>query len=116
MLAAGLLAVSLAQRSLDGLGAPLATGPVTAEVTLVGDPVLGPGGIVTADVRLGGRRLAAHARNAAGAALDGRLVGERITVLGTVLPPGAGEARARHRHLAGRLEITTVTGWRWVTR
>ncbi len=112
VLAAGLLAVSLAQRSLDGLGAPLATGPVRAEVTLVGDPVPDSSGGASADVRLGGRRLAAHARNAAAATLDDRLMGERVTVIGTVRPPGAAEAWARHRHLAGRLEITTVTGWR----
>ena len=52
VLAAGLLAVSLAQRSLDGLGAPLATGPVRAEVTLVGDPVPDSSGGASADVRL----------------------------------------------------------------
>ena len=112
VLAAGLLAVSMAQRSLDGLTAPLATGPVRGEVTLVGDPVPDGGGGASADVRLDGRRLAAYARNAAAASLDDRLMGERITVVGRVRPPGDDEARARHRHLAGRLEIETVTGWR----
>ncbi|HZM32636.1 MAG TPA: ComEC/Rec2 family competence protein, partial [Acidimicrobiales bacterium] len=112
VLAAALLAVSLAQRSLDGLAVPLDTGPVRAEVTLVGDPVPDSSGGAAADVRLNGRRLAAYARNAAAASLDDRLMGERIAVVGTVRPPGDDEARARHRHLAGRLEIETVTGWR----
>src|ERR671911_3143650 len=38
-LGAALLAAALAQRSLAGLEAPLATGPVRGVVTLVADPV-----------------------------------------------------------------------------
>jgi competence protein ComEC len=107
-----LLAASLGQRSLEGLAAPLDTGPVAAEVTLVGDPVPDGHGGIGVDVRLRGRRLRAHARLAAAAALDDRLAGERVLVTGEVRPPGPTEARLRYRHLAGRLDVDAVVGWR----
>jgi competence protein ComEC len=109
---AALLAASLAQRSLAGLEAPLDTGPVTAEVTLVSDPVPGGRSDVAADVRLDGRRLRAHARLAPAAALGHRLAGERVVVVGEVRPPGPTESGLRYRHLAGRLEVDAVVGWR----
>ncbi len=109
---AALLAGSLAQRSLAGLSAPLAEGPVVAEVVLVGDPVSDGRGAVGVDVRLDGRRLHGTARLAAAAALDDRLAGERVTVVGEVRPPGPYERLVRHRHLAGRLVVDTVVGWR----
>jgi competence protein ComEC len=109
---AALLAACLAQRSLDGLGAPLATGRVAAEMTLVADPVPDGRGGVGVDVRLDGRRLRALARTSAAAALDDRLAGERVIVVGRVAPPGPTERRLRHRHLAGRLEVDAVVGWR----
>src|SRR4029450_1087419 len=43
-------------------------------------------------------------RGAAAATLDDRLAGERVTVVAKVRPPGTSEARARYRHVAGRLE------------
>jgi competence protein ComEC len=107
-----LLAGTLAERSLDGLRAPLATGPIRAEVVLVGDPAPDGRGGVTVDVRLDGRRLRATARLAAAAALDDRLAGERVTLLGEVRPPGPYERFLPHRHLAGRLAVDTVVGWR----
>jgi competence protein ComEC len=109
---AALLAAALAQRSLAGLEAPLDTGPVTAEVTLVADPVPDGRGGVAVDVRLHGRRLRAHARLAPAAALDDRLAGERVLVVGDVRPPGPTESALRYRHLAGRLEVDAVVGWR----
>jgi competence protein ComEC len=109
---ASLLAASLGQRSIAGLAAPLDTGPVTAEVTLVSDPVPDGRGGVGVDVRLDGRRLRAHARLAPAAALDDRLAGERILVVGKVRPPGPTESALRYRHLAGRLEVDAVVGWR----
>ena len=114
LLCAGLalLAGTLAERSLAGLRAPLATGPTTAEVVLVGDPAPDGRGAVTVDVRLDGRRLRAIARLAAAAALDDRLAGERVTVVGEVRPPGPYERFLPHRHLAGRLAVDTVVGWR----
>ncbi|HZM30006.1 MAG TPA: ComEC/Rec2 family competence protein, partial [Acidimicrobiales bacterium] len=109
---AALVAASLGQRSMAGLEAPLDTGPVTAEVTLVSDPVPDGRGGVGVDVRLDGRRLRAHARLAPAAALDDRLAGERILVVGEVRPPGPTESALRYRHLAGRLEVDAVVGWR----
>ncbi|HET6835827.1 MAG TPA: ComEC/Rec2 family competence protein [Acidimicrobiales bacterium] len=111
-LGAALLAASLGQRSLAGLEAPLDTGPVTAEVTLVADPVSDGHGEVGVDVRLDGRRLRAHARLAPAAALDERLAGERVLLIGEVRPPGPTESGLRYRHLAGRLEVDAVVGWR----
>jgi competence protein ComEC len=111
-LGAALLAASLGQRSIAGLEAPLDTGPVTAEVTLVSDPSPDGHGGVAVDVRLDGRRLRAHARLAPAAALDDRLAGERILVVGEVRPPGPAESALRYRHLAGRLEVDAVVGWR----
>ncbi len=111
-LCAALVAAALAQRSLAGLEAPLATGPVRAEIALVGDPVPDGRGGVTVDVRLEGRRLRGVARQSAASALDDRLAGERVTIVGRVQPPGPIEQLLRHRHLAGRLAIDTVVGWR----
>jgi competence protein ComEC len=111
-LGAALLAASLAQRSLARLEAPLDTGPVAAEVTLVADPVPDGRGGVGVDVRLDGRRLRAHARLAPGAALDDRLAGERVLLIGEVRPPGPTESGLRYRHLAGRLDVEAVVGWR----
>ena len=111
-LGAALLAAALAQRSLAGLEAPLATGPVRGEVTLVADPVPDGRGGVTVDVRLDGRRLRAMARSAPAAALDDRLAGELVVVVGEVQPPGPTERWLRHRHLAGRMRVDAVVGWR----
>lgn len=111
-LGAALVAAALGQRSLAGLRAPLAAGPVHGEVVLVGDPAPDGRGGLTVDVRLDGRRLRAVARGAAAGALDDRLAGERVTVLGEVQGPGPAEAWLRHRHVAGRLRVDTVTGWR----
>jgi competence protein ComEC len=110
-LGVGLLAAALAQRSLAGLSPPPA-GPVRAEVTLVADPEPDGRGGVRVDVRLAGRRLQARAHTAAAAALDDRLAGERVLVVGRLAPPGQAETRLLHRHLAGRLHVETVVGWR----
>src|SRR5918995_5019336 len=111
-LGAALLAAALAQRSLAGLEAPLATGPVRGEMTLVADPVPDGRGGVTVDVQLDGRRLRAMARSAPAAALDDRLAGELVVVVGEVQPPGPTERWLRHRHLAGRMRVDAVVGWR----
>jgi competence protein ComEC len=110
-LALAVLAATLAHRSLDGLHPP-GLGALRAEVTLLGDPVPTAGGGVRVDVRLRGKRLAANAQRAAAAALDDRLAGERVVVVGTVSRPGPYERRMLHRHLAGRLRIDVVAGWR----
>ena len=111
-LGVALLAAALGQRSVDGLDAPLTTGPVHTEVTLVTDPEPDGRGGVTVDVRLGGRRVRGAARISAAGALDDRLAGERVTVIGRVRDLGPRDAWLRPRHIAGRLTIETVTGWR----
>jgi competence protein ComEC len=108
----GLLATCLAQRSLAGLDGPLPTGRVQAEVALLGDPAPVPHGGVQVEVGLGGRRWSARAHGAAAASLDDRLAGERVVIRGRRLPPGPFEQRMLHRHLAGRLQVDTVLGWR----
>jgi competence protein ComEC len=113
LLAAGLLVLAaiLAQRSLDGLHPPR-LGEVRAEVTLLSDPSPTAGGGVRADARLDGKRLALSAHRAAAAALDDRLAGDRVLIIGEVSPPGPFEQRMLHRHLAGRLDVDVVSGWR----
>ena len=110
-LSVALLAATLAQASLSGLHPP-PTGPVRGELTLVTDPTPDGRGGVTADVRLGGRRYGAHAHASAAAALDDRLAGERVQVIGRIEPKGTTERLQLHRHLAARLQIETVVGWR----
>ena len=110
-LGVALLAGVLAQRSVAGL-VPPPTGPLRGEVTLVSDPEPDGRGGVAMDVRLDGRRLRAFARSSAAAALDDRLAGERVALVGQVQRPGPWERLLRHRHLAGRLDVETVTGWR----
>ncbi|HEX5946117.1 MAG TPA: ComEC/Rec2 family competence protein, partial [Acidimicrobiales bacterium] len=107
-----LLAAALGQRAVDGLDAPLATGDIHTEVVLVGDPEPDGRGGVTVDVRLDGRRLRATSRASAAGALDDRLAGERVTVIGRLRDADPGDAWLRHRHIAGRMTIETVTGWR----
>lgn len=109
---AALLATCLAQRSLDGLAGPVAPRDVRAEVTLMNDPRPTPGGSVRADARLDGKRVALEAHRSSAAALRERLAGERISVIGELLPPTRYEELAAHRHLSGRLRVEIVVGWR----
>jgi competence protein ComEC len=111
-LGVALLAGVLGQRSMVGLASPPLAAPVRGEVTLVSDPEPDGRGAVAVDVRLGDRRVRAVARASGAAALDDRLAGERVTVVGRTGPPGPWERLLRHRHLAGRLTVETVTGWR----
>lgn len=110
-LSVALLASALAHASLSGLRPP-PTGPVRGELTLVSDPTPDGRGGVTADVRLHGRRHGARAHAAAAAALDDRLAGERVQVIGRIEPKGTTERLQLHRHLAARLQIETVVAWR----
>lgn len=108
----GLLAACLGQRSVDGLEEPPVVGPVQAEVTLVSDPEPARGGGVRADVRLGHKRLALLAYRSPAAALVDRLAGEKVIVAGEVRSRGHYERRMIARHLAGRLDVDAVVGWR----
>lgn len=101
----------LGQRAVAGL-VPPGEGRVRAEMTLVSDPAPLPRGGVRAEARYRGKRVALIAFSSAAAALDDRLAGEIVVVDGTVGPPGTFERRLRHRHLAGRLEVDFVMGWR----
>jgi competence protein ComEC len=101
----------LAERATAGL-VPPATGRVRAEMTLVADPVPLPGGGVRAEARFRGKRVALLAFRSAAAALDDRLAGEIVVVDGVAHGPGPFEARLPHRHLAGRVEVDVVMGWR----
>lgn len=110
LLVAGLAGV-LGQRAVAGL-VPPGDGRVRAEVVLVADPVPLPGGGVRAEARYRGKRVALVAFRAAAAGLDDRLSGEIVLVDGVLGPPGWFERRLPHRHLAGRLEVDVVMGWR----
>jgi competence protein ComEC len=109
--ALAILAAVLAQRSLDGLHPPH-VGAVQSEITLLSDPEPTDGGGVRVDARLEGKRMAVSAQRAAAAALDDRLAGERVLVIGAVSRPGPYERRVLHRHLAGRLRVDVVADWR----
>ena len=98
LLAVGVLAAGLADRSRAGL-AGLTPRDVVAEVTLVGDPAPSFGGL-RVDVRWGGHRLEARAQGVAADALRARLAGERVTVswlpshtFGLERPEGASAAQ-----------------------
>jgi competence protein ComEC len=110
-LALALLALALTQRSLAGL-TPLPDRAVRGEITLVTDPVPTPSGSVRAEARWRERRVALVAHQAAASTLATRLAGERIVVVGDVGPPSEYDRRMLHRHLAGRLQVTAVVGWR----
>lgn len=100
------LAAALAGRSLAGLAPPRAEsfhGPVT----LVADPVTTPFD-VRADVRQGGRRLELRAADGAGGALSTALAGERVLVAGRIGPPPGDAPWLVPRHVAGRLQATSV--------
>jgi competence protein ComEC len=110
LLVAGVAGV-LGQRAVAGL-VPPGNGRVRAEVVLVADPAPLPGGGVRAEARYRGKRVALIAFRAAAAGLDDRLSGEIVVVDGVLQPPGRFERRLPHRHLAGRLEVDVVMGWR----
>lgn len=77
-------------------------------VTLVDDPrASGPVG-VRVTVRWGRRLIVATAHGAVAGRLDDALAGERVRLRGTVRPVSAGDTRAVHRHVVGRLTVTEV--------
>ena len=87
------------------------TGAFSGEVTLVGDPVpLTYGARV--DVRVAGRRYEAVTDRDGARALATHLMGERAVVRGTFQPRPADAPWLDARHVAGRLRIDEVVGWR----
>lgn len=109
-LAVGLLASGLAQRALDGLDG-VKERTVVGEVRLLSDPTPSFGGL-RMDVRLGGARLEARAEGVAAAALEDRLAGEAVQIRGTVEPAPSDQPWLVARHVAGRLTVLRVEGWR----
>ena len=108
---AALLASALGARAVAGLSPPAPTA-VHDEVTLLTDPV-DAFGAVRVDVRLGRRHVEAWARGAAASALRPRLAGERVVVRGRLrAPPPEAVDRLARRHVAARLTVDEVDGWR----
>jgi competence protein ComEC len=107
--AVALVASELGHRADSGL-VPPPEGSITAEVVLVGDPQpSGPG--VRADARLGRRRVMLRASGAAADELAPRLAGEHVSVSGTLAPVEPADW-LRARHVATRLTVWRVDGWR----
>ena len=102
------LVSALAGRSLAGLDDVVA-GPVDAEVLLLSDPVPTFGGL-RADARLAGTHVELRADGVAADALRPRLAGERLRLRGD-LSSAPGEWLVA-RHVAGRLRVYAVEGWR----
>ncbi|MCU1374111.1 MAG: comEC, partial [Actinomycetia bacterium] len=108
---ATLLASGLASAAWSGLTPPPARS-VDAVGVLVGDPSE-QWGAVQVDARLGHRRVEAWARGAAADELRPRLAGELVRVRGRLRPPSpASRAWLAPRHIAARLDVDAVDGWR----
>jgi competence protein ComEC len=108
-LGVGLLASTLAARSLAGLDG-VEVRHLAAEVTLLSDPTPVFGG-VQADVRLEGRRLELRADGSSAQALAPRLAGERVAVRGEVQAVSSDSPWLVARHISGRLRVFAVEGW-----
>ena len=105
-----LLASSLSARAWAGLEPP-PPAPVSAEVTLVDDPVSAFGG-TQVEARLGRRRVQLLARGTAAGVLADRLAGERVQVAGRLGPvPAPLRERLGRRHVSGRLAVEAVGRW-----
>lgn len=99
----------LADRSLDGLLAPVEVGPVEATATVVRDP-RSFGSSVVADVSLGGRRYEVTAYGGARWVLAEARLGEQIVVRGERLAPRPDdEPWFRPRHVAGRITADRIS-------
>lgn len=108
-LATAALASGCAAVALAGLASPLPD-RIDGPVTLLTDPAPTASG-QRVEVRAGPHHLEAWARGAAAGALVDRLGGERIWVVGRVrASPDAADWRVA-RHLAGVLEIASVSRW-----
>jgi competence protein ComEC len=106
-----LLASALAAAAWAGLTPP-APATVRGEAVLVGDPVE-VGQSLRVDLRLGDRRVEAWARGEPAGALRDRLAGEVVVVEGRLRPaPDDARDRLAVRHVAARLDVHAVGGWR----
>jgi competence protein ComEC len=110
---AALLASSLAAAAWAGLGVPASSASFAGRATLVADPV-DAFGSVRVDLRLAGsgRRVEAWADGAPASSLRSRLAGEVVVVQGRLrAPPPSQRARLAVRHVAVRLDVSSVDGW-----
>lgn len=106
-----LAAASLSAAAWAGLVPPVTT-HAGGEAVLLSDPVT-VGHAVHIDVRVDGRRVEAWARGSPAAELHDRLAGEVVVVDGWLrAPPDAARDRLAVRHVAARLDIERVGGWR----
>jgi competence protein ComEC len=85
-------------------------GPVAGEVLLVTDPRPSGKGL-RAEARLGRHRVLLRAAGPAAEALAPRLAGEHLRIAGQA-SPAEPEAWLRSRHIAARLMVWRVDGWR----
>lgn len=108
-LATAALASGLAAAALAGLVGPLPT-RIDGPVTLLTDPSPTASG-QRVEVRAGTHHLEAWARGGAAGALVERLGGEHVWVTGRVRPASDAADWRVARHLAGVLEIESVTRW-----
>lgn len=109
--ACALLAAALGSLAWSGLRPPEQPTAVEAEVTLLSDPD-DVHGALRVDVRLGRRRVEAWARGKPAAALRDRLAGDRVVLSGRlVAPTPSALGRLARRHVAGRLNVSDVSGW-----
>lgn len=107
---AGVLASGLAAASWAGLAPPSVPTSVRAPAVLATDPVELRSS-VRVDLRVGGRRVEAWASGAAADALRDRLAGEVVIVRGRLrAPPPEARDRLAIRHVAARLDISSVEG------
>lgn len=108
---AGLLASGLGASAWAGLTPP-PSATVDAVAVLVADPVT-VRGAVKVDLRLDGHRVEAWSRGAAAAALRPRLSGESVRIRGRLrAPPPSARRWLVPRHVAARLEVESIDGWR----
>jgi len=105
-----LLASGLAQRALDGLDGVVER-TVSGEVVLLSDPTPSYGGL-RADVGLGRRRFEARIEGVSVPAFEDRLAGEIVVVRGELAPRSPDQPWLTARHVAGRLTVLHVDGWR----
>lgn len=111
VVAGALLAASLGAAAWRGLDPPRDDARIRASVVLISDPER-VGRAVRADLRLGRRHVEAWARGAPAAALEDRLAGEVVRVDGRLQGVGSARDRLAVRHVAARLDVTSVDSWR----
>jgi competence protein ComEC len=114
LLAAGAaaLAASLGAAAWSGLVPPARPVAIAASGVLTSDPET-VAGSVRAEVRFGEQRVDAWARGSAAVALRTRDAGDVVALVGRLrAPPDAARHRLAVRHVAARLDVERVDGWR----